>query len=67
MLELPPGHDGSYRGPVIVHARERERAEALCGTPAGWGAWSRSRKAITCEACRRVIEERLEARRPRRT
>jgi hypothetical protein len=68
-MEMPPeqhpGHDRSYKGKVIVHARKHPGAIALCGLDAGWGESTTSRSRVTCPACAAQVETRLEKRRTR--
>ncbi len=49
---IPPPGD-------LVHSRPSEAARSLCGLPAGVGAWSPTRQAVTCLRCQIEIGRRL--------
>jgi hypothetical protein len=63
---MPPeghrGHDRTYRGKVIVHARKHPGAISLCGHEAGWGGSTTRRSEVTCGACLAEIQRRVASR-----
>ena len=66
MPEYRAGHDRSYTGPVIIHARKDANSIALCGLRFGFGPFTTSRRSVTCERCIAEIERRLAERRKSR-